>query len=364
MISTEPMHVSQQECRSILERKYGNKNGRGKYEQMKKRLFEKPNNRIVLILAVCLLMLPAAGGCSKKEASVTDLSLQDQSQSQAVDNTLEWRGKKYAYNENLTNILFLGVDKTEPIDLESVPGEAGQSDCIMLLSLDEETKQAQILQINRNAMTELDIYDLSGNYLKSAEGQLALQYAYNIGGSSSCWAVKKTVSEMLYSLSIDGYFAMDMSGIPEINDALGGVDVTMKEDYSRIDDSFTEGSTVHLMGEMAQKFVRYRDIDEFNSVEDRMHRQVDYITAMISSMKSSGGRKLYDILSPYLDTYIITDLDADQLNALTSYDYLTDEVQYLPGEPVKGDVYEEFYIDEEELQDLLIQMFYEEVPES
>ena len=76
-------------------------------------------------------------------------------------------------------------------------------------------------------MTDIDVYDFSGNYLKSMTGQLALQYAYNIGGQSSCWATKKTVSELLYGLEIDAYFSMNMGSIAEINDALGGVDVTI-----------------------------------------------------------------------------------------------------------------------------------------
>lgn len=316
---------------------------------------------VFFAFSVSVLLLLTISGCGKKNAANADVSVGEQPESQAIDNTLEWKGKRYIYNANLNNILFLGIDKADSFDDEYTPGEAGQSDCIMLLSMDTETRQATILQINRNTMTELDIYDFSGNYLKSVDGQLALQYAYSIGGESSCWAAKKTVGELLYGLPIDGYFAMDMEGIPEINDALGGVNITMKEDYTQIDSSFSEGSTVHLEGMLAQKFVRYRDTSEFNSVEDRMHRQVDYITAMISSMRNSGGKKLYDVLSPYLDTYIVTNLDANQLNALTSYEYLTDDVQYLPGEMTQGDVYEEFYIDEEQLQDLLIRTFYKEV---
>lgn len=323
---------------------------------MKNRIFRRSINLIFAGAVVSALIF--SNGCGKKtESAEADTAVQ----SQAVDNAVEWNGKKYIYNDNLINILFLGVDKSEPMDDTYAPGEAGQSDCVMLLSLDTETKEGRILQINRNTMTQIDIYDKSGNYMDSMEGQLALQYAYDIGGSSSCWAVKKTVEELLYGLSIDGYFALDMEGIPQINDALGGVDVLMKQDYTMIDPSFTEGNTVHLEGEMARRFVRYRDMEEFNSVQNRMERQVDYITAMIDSMKNAGGQKLYDVLSPYLDTYIMTNMDAEQLNALTGFTYLTEEVEYLPGEMKQGEVYEEYYVDDELLQDLLFQMFYTEI---
>lgn len=327
---------------------------------MKNRKNRKTQKLFAAVGVGALLLVLTVSGCKRKNEN-TEISVPEESQ--AIQTIVEWKGKSYTYNTDLINILFLGIDKSEPVRDDNIPGEAGQSDCIMILSLDQQTKEARILQLNRNTMTELDIYDFSGNYLRSVEGQLALQFAYDIGGKSSCWAVKKTVQELLYGLEIDGWFAMDVAGIPEINDALGGVDVTMKEDYSAIDPSFTKDSTVHLTGKLAQKFVQYRDTETFNSVEDRMHRQVDYITAMIGSMHLSGAEKLYDVISPYLDTYVITDLNAEQLNSLVTYQYLTDEVQYLPGEMVQGEVYEEYYIDEEQLQDLLIQIFYEEVDE-
>lgn len=327
---------------------------------MKNKIYKNVKKAIPLALvAVMLLGTVGLTGCGKKQA---EEETKADVQSQVIDNTVEWKGKRYTYNDELINILFLGIDKADVIESTYAPGDAGQSDCIMLLSLNTRTKEGRILQINRNTMTQIDIYDEYGNYMDSMEGQLALQYAYDIGGTSSCWAVKKTVGELLYGLSIDGYFALDMEGIPDINDALGGVDVLMKQDYTMIDPSFTEGTVIHLTGTMAQKFVRYRDTGQFNSVQNRMERQVDYITSMIDSMKKAGGRKLYDVLSPYLDTRIVTNLDADQLNALTEYTYLTEEVEYLPGEMKQGETYEEYYVDADQLQDLLFRTFYTEVP--
>lgn len=66
----------------------------------------------------------------------------EESISQAEDDTIEWNGKRYTYNNNLINILFLGIDHANDIDTSYMPGDAGQADCIMLLSLDKETKGA------------------------------------------------------------------------------------------------------------------------------------------------------------------------------------------------------------------------------
>ena len=92
-----------------------------------------------------------------------------------------------------------------------------------------------------------------------------------------------------------------------------------------------------------------------------MERQVDYVTAMIGSLKEHGGSELYDILVPYLDTYIITDMDAEQMNALASYDYQSDQIQYLPGETIMGEKYEEYHLDDDALMDMIIETFYTEV---
>ena len=320
-------------------------------------------NKVIIsrmgIIGLAVLMLSAAGCTFGKEEPQPSANVE--SQSQANLNIVEWNGKKYTYNTNLENILFLGIDQDEAFQEEYLAGDAGQADCIMLLSLNKETNQASVIQINRNTMAELDLYDLNGNKGGSQQGQLCLQYAYNIGGSSSCWSMVQTVRDVLFGLPIDGYFAMDMAGIPEINDALGGVNVTMNADYTMIHPDFAAGNTVHLTGELAERFVRYRDIDEFDSVSNRMERQVDYVTAMIGSLKEHGGSELYDILVPYLDTYIITDMDAEQMNALASYDYQSDQIQYLPGETIMGEKYEEYHLDDDALMDMIIETFYTEV---
>lgn len=317
---------------------------------------------VAVLAAAAVLIIVIALIRYQDTQTYEDVSVEPESQ--AMEMYVEWRGKTYTYNNSLINLLFLGVDTTDLIETETVPGEAGQSDCMMLLSLDPETKQGTIIQINRNSMMNLDVYDFSGNYQKSVYAQLTLQYAYSIGGKYSCRAVRDKVSELLYGVTIDGYLAMQVDGISEINDSFGGVDVTPTEDWTVIDPSFTEGSTVHLEGDLAESFVRYRDITEFNSVQGRMERQVQYVTALISKMRSFGGEAFYDTISPYIGDYILTDMDADEINALATYEYLTDDVQYLPGEEVVNGDYEEFYVDEDELQDLVISIFYTEVEDS
>ena len=123
---------------------------------------------LAIVLGAAVLLVSSLNGCGFKKENNTGSSATEQSQS--IDNTISWKGKKYTYNTDLTNILFHGIDTSDPIATENTPGESGQSDCVMLLSLNNKTKQATILQINRNTMTDIDVYDFSGNYLKSMSG--------------------------------------------------------------------------------------------------------------------------------------------------------------------------------------------------
>ena len=137
---------------------------------------------LIVILAVIIVVI-AAGIVlfltrDKKTETNTDLSAEIETQSQANLNQIDYNGKKYEYNANLMNILFLGIDKAEDIDTSYMPGEAGQADCIMLLSLDKETKEARIWQISRNTMTQVDLYDVNGDVYNAMNTQLATLYRW------------------------------------------------------------------------------------------------------------------------------------------------------------------------------------------
>lgn len=282
--------------------------------------------------------------------------------SQSVGNVIEYDGKKYAYNTHLTNILFLGIDTNDTLDKFSKPAHAGQSDAIYLLTLNNETGEVSIIQINRNAMTDIDIYDKSGQVSETIPGQVTLQYAYGNGGTQSCWAAKQTICEMLYDIPVDGYLVMNMEGISTINDEFGGVTITMPRDYTVIDPSMTEGAQVHIMGDVAERFVRYRDLTQFNSVADRMDRQVLYITALMDTMRNRGGNEVYNTISPYLNDLILTNLGPEDFNTMAQFSYDNCRIYQTPGKMVDTENFEEFYINDEEFHKYIVENYYMSMP--
>lgn len=313
---------------------------------------------IVLVFAVCLAVGIWAGRYYADRASET---VPQEGTSQADNNTVYFDGKPYEYNSNIRNILFLGIDNDAEMTEYDVLGTAGQADCIMLLSIDREKGTTQLMQISRDTMTEVDLLDVYGSVYSTMDAQIAVQYAFGNGMETSCRAMKKTVSELLYELPIYGYFAMDIAAIPVLNDLVGGVEITIPEDYTEVDPAFVQGATLTLTGEQAEKYVRYRDTNVFGSNNLRMQRQIQYIPALFHTIEEKVGLteeafdQYYSVMSPF----IVTDLTADEMAEMMQYGWDLENITYLPGESVAGENFEEFHINDVQLKEILLQSFYE-----
>lgn len=316
--------------------------------------------KILLILLALVLGCSASFFVFKKNDSMMKSNEEYDYTSQAKNNVIVFDGNEYEYNYNLTNILFLGIDKEEEVVINDSPGLGGQADCIILLSLNHELKTVELLQINRDTMTDIDLYDANGNYFTSVEAQIATQYAYGNGTDTSCWAIKKTVSELLYELPISGYFSLNIEGISVLNDAVGGVKITVPKDYTHISPDFIKDKEIILDGKLAELYIRYRDTDKAGSNIERMERQRQYMPALLNQIKTFNDDfdELYDILYPKASSYLVTDLNTTQFEQLFEYEWNIDNVHLLEGESVLGEKHEEFHVNEENLQKKVIEMFY------
>ena len=178
----------------------------------------KNRNLVIVILAVICAGLLAgvvytvtkgkSGTQKKQEASAEAGADETESQSGIIEED----GKKYKLNPDIKTVLFMGVDKEEKADLGNNPGENGQSDSLNLLVLNKEEKTAQIIQISRDSMVGIDIYDVTGNRLMTENGQIALQYAYGDGAEESCRLTSEKVSELMYGVNVDSYFSLTLRG--------------------------------------------------------------------------------------------------------------------------------------------------------
>lgn len=285
-----------------------------------------------------------------------------------------YQNKLYIYNENIITFLVMGIDNGkeifEPWEAEIDSIGNGQADALFLAIMNTEDNTIKIIGINRNTMT--DIYycdDIEGAY-PTFFSQIALQHAYGKNGKVGCEYQLKVVQKLFYNLPIHGYAAVNVAAVPAINDIVGGVDVDVLEDLTSHDPDLIEGSHVHLMGESAYWYVKYRDIDQFASVDMRTKRQAQYLKGFIDVSKQSVKEnpfvalQLYEELMPQMDTDITTSEVVYLASLLPQCHFDENSFYSIPGETVMGETYEEFYPDEDALLTLILDIFYKEVDES
>lgn len=299
----------------------------------------------------------------KVEGAVGDTSKGQKSQEEEPEDYITYQGIKYEYNKNLKNILFLGIDKTEDVSLENQSGWGGQSDTILVFVMDTEKKTTKILEISRDTMTDIDVYDVNGQYFSTTQAQIGLQYAYGRGGKKSCQFAKQAVEHFLYNVKMDSYISMNVEGIAAITDAVGGVTLTVPEDYTNIDKSFKEGAVITLDGKMAEKYVRSRELDVTGSNNQRMDRQNQFMKAFIAQLKQTGQKDANTVgaLMTSAQDYMITDMDAETLKTLAQYDLDMEAALKVPGEVREGEYHDEFHVDNEKMHELILELFYKPI---
>lgn len=273
---------------------------------------------------------------------------------------LEVNGAFYIPKTNIESYLFMGIDvsgEAKPID--GYLG-GGQADVQMLVVLDHEAQSWQLLQLNRDTMTDVPVLGPDGSVQRTEFQQLALAHAYGNGYKQSCVNVVNTVSALLGGQSINGYYSLNLDGIAIVNDAVGGVPVTITSDFSLVDDSLPLGETVTLTGQQAETFVRGRkNVDDQTNIA-RMARQRVYLTSLFERLKQQDDNtilKVYDDVFPYTVTDMGSKSVTEMIGYLRSYEELP--ILTIDGEAKVEDDHWAYYLDETSLQNTILQLFYQ-----
>ena len=170
----------------------------------------------------------------------------------------------------------------------SATHNGGQSDFLLLLVLDKENKTITPIHINRDVMTEITILGVLGDEAGTINSEIARSHGFGDGKEQSCEYTCDAVRNLFLDIDIDYYVSMNLDGISELNDFMGGVTVTINEDMSALDPAMTAGTTLTLHGDQAEYFVRSRMNVGDGTNTARMERQRQYMAEL--------GRMVYDRL--------------------------------------------------------------------
>lgn len=323
--------------------------------------------RIAAVLVICgvlaVVAVFAAGIWKQQRKAHMETDGASVSSEENTSESITYKGKTYVYNDHLSNYLFMGIDTKG--DMETAEsGNAGQADAVFLVSVDRVTKEMQVISIPRDTMTEIQMFSVSRKSLGLMENHINLQYAQGDGKTESCELMKTAVSKLLGGIPVHGYCSVNMDGIPVMTEAAGNVQVVIPDNsLEEVNPEFTEGAEVTLTKDNVEQFVRYRNTGREQSALVRQDRQKIFIEAYMKKAQEQYAKDasfvtgLYESMKPYMVTNIGNDLFVKLLSAAQEG---KSSVHTLPGKGAQGEYFDEYRVDEEALQEMIISVFYRE----
>ncbi len=286
-----------------------------------------------------------------------------------------YNDKVYEYREDALNFLLLGIDRRGELSSETklTDWKAGQADVIFLLSLCKEDKTLSVIGIPRNSMVDVEVFDNKNECIDTIYDQICLQYGYAGGGELGLAKMAESVSELFGGLPIHGACAVSYDAVSELTKRLGGIEVVVPDDMTAYNRDYVQGSTQILTEKNVVNYLRYRDMYTLGSPTVRLTRQKAFMKTaaarVLQEIKADPAfvKETYEAVKPYMNTDISLD-EAVYIAAQALECTLSDGSFYqLSGEDKakyindEGDYYNEYYLDEEALKDLMMKVFYKAV---
>ncbi|MFP7493109.1 LCP family protein [Terribacillus saccharophilus] len=273
-----------------------------RHERRKKK--RRISRYILLILLIVLI-----GACSFLFLTAKDVkkTVDDiQKNSAAIDDGVTSEKVK---NKERINILLLGVDERD--------GDAGRSDALLLMSLDPSSDSMELISIPRDTRTEIVGH---GTVDK-------INHAYAFGG------VDMSINsvENLLDTEIDYFVEINMEGMSDLVDAVGGI--TVQNDLDWYDEGFYkkdyhyQKGEITLDGPQALGYARMRHLDPEGDF-GRNARQRQVIEAVVNKGASIKSINKIDDLLKVMGNNVQTNLNLSSMQHLfTDYRNVRQSIQ-------------------------------------
>ncbi|MGG1593061.1 LCP family protein [Terribacillus saccharophilus] len=244
------------------------------------------------IIAILIIAVAATGIYAANKAKTTVNTMQKDSDS--IDK--KQSATKVKDQEKL-NVLLLGVDQRED--------DAGRSDALMVMSLDPANNSMKLISIPRDSRTEIVGHGTTDK----------INHAYAFGGVDMAI---DTVENFL-DTDIDYFAEMNMEGLSDFVDAVGGITVNNQLDW--IDEGYYEKGYHYAQGEIqldgpkAMGYVRMRHLDPDGDF-GRNARQRQVIQAVIDKGASINSVSKIDDILGALGNNVETNMDFSTMTDL------------------------------------------------
>lgn len=189
------------------------------------------------------------------------------------------------------NIALLGLDaRTDTFD-------GTRSDCIMIVSINQATKDVKLASVYRDTYLELTNRSLD-----------KITHAYAYGGA------KLTLSSLNTNLdlNITEYVTINFDTVKTVVDAVGGVKITVTDAEAKSIPDISSAGTYNLNGSQALAYGRIRKIDTDYKRTERMR---DVLTAVFNKVKGLNISELNNLVDTVLP-HVRTNIQSSEILAL------------------------------------------------
>lgn len=234
------------------------------------------------------------------------------------------------------SILLMGIDEgTVTGDLDRTKDYVGRSDSLMYVALNPDKSQTTIASLDRDLYIQIAGKKTdSGNNFYS---KLNSAYAYGSEEGGKTGAAKMTIEtvETLLDVPVDHYVTINMQGMEDLIDAVGGIEVDNKYHFE-LDGVELYPGKQHLAGKEGLAYARFREYDAKTGMGDpegdvgRQRRQREVVELIVRKILSLDSITNYQKIFKAVEKNVTTDLSWDQMiNLAQGYTSVLDNVVQL-----------------------------------
>lgn len=244
---------------------------------------------IIILVLLLLISIPIIFVLSKvSKVNYVEIPLEDIAVTEGVkENLAQYR-----------NIVLFGIDSL------SNNYEESRTDCIIIVSINETTKEIKLVSVYRDTYLEIP-----------EKGLDKINHAYYYGGP----ALSMSTLNINLDLNITEFVALNFEATKDIIDKMGGIELTITDAEATQIPGISRGGTYNLTGEQALVYGRIRKIDSDYARTERMRTVVMKVFEKAKRLNVAELNKLADKLLPQIYTNVTKSEILESIPKISSY---------------------------------------------
>lgn len=283
---------------------------------------------MVGILSVLIVAVGAATAYGMK--TLGDVSETANNISHQVDRVNTKRKKTVSIQDREPfSILLLGIDTGALGRTEN-----GRSDSMMVVTINPAQKKSTMVSLERDILANM----LTGSEVSGIQFD-KLNHAYAYGGVE----LSMDVVEKLLDVPIDHYVTINMQGLRDLIDAVGGIDVDNKIDFT-LEGVHVPAGKITLDGKTGLAYARMRKQDPEGDF-GRQKRQREVVEKIVKKVLTFNDVDQYQKILKAVEKNVKTDLTWDKMldigtNYYPAFETIEQEQLHGTGDKINGISYQ------------------------